>query len=136
MDHIFFNLFYLSEKRNTTGEERLYLAPGCSAYKLVTELCKELAADMKEVPTLVDGIKCGVMNSKENVGLGELVTSPLSSLTSIPDNHVVTVYFRNPTYHEDYIFMAHKLEGAIEPTRVLKGGDGDQNRSYRPVIGK
>lgn len=47
--------------------------------------------------------------------------------------------FRDPKYHEDYLFPAKRLKGALEPPRVLKSQDHDQmNRGgdrYRPQIG-
>lgn len=122
-------------KRNTTGEERLYLGTGCSVYGEICDKLKDNANKTTEFPILVDGIKGTALLSKENIPVGGIVHSPISGLKPIYDNRVINIYYRNPTYAIGYIFPARKLQGAVAPERVLKGKD-NRDPNYRPTIGK
>lgn len=57
-------------------------------------------------------------------------------LIDITDNNVLSVRWRDPKYADSFIFPAVKLPNAVEPPKVLKQGEDEGNRNYRPVIGK
>lgn len=122
-------------KRNTTGEERLYLGMGCSAYAEICEKYQDKTNKFQDFAILIDGIEGSALLSSENVCIGGTVHSPILGLPPIRDNKVVSVYYRNPKYDIGYIFPARKLVGAVAPERVLKAKD-NRNPNYRPTIGK
>lgn len=65
-----------------------------------------------------------------------ILSSPVSGLPDVMDNRVVTVRFRDLKYDLDFVFPARRLEGAVDPPRVLKPQDFDDSKgNYRPVIG-
>lgn len=125
---------FLIGRRNTTGEERLYIGPESSAYKLVSTYYKENMDCNTEIPILIDGMKGTILLTKENVEIDGTLDSPVMGLHPITENTVITIYYRNPAYDAEYIFPARKLEGAKMPERVLKGKDNN-NPNYRPTIG-
>uniref|UniRef100_A0A336MUE1 5'-3' exoribonuclease n=1 Tax=Culicoides sonorensis TaxID=179676 RepID=A0A336MUE1_CULSO len=122
------------KKRNTTGEERLYIGTECSSYKLISKYYEENMTYDKEISVTIDGMQGYILLTRESIGLEETVHSPVMGLHPIEDNRVITVYFRNPSYDKDFVFPARKLEGAQPPPRVLKAKDNN-DPNYRPQIG-
>lgn len=62
--------------------------------------------------------------------------SPVIGLQPVLGNHVVCVRFVDPSYDKE--FPARRLEGAVQPPRVLKPGNlgHEENRNWRPQIGE
>lgn len=63
--------------------------------------------------------------------------SPVHGLSTLSENSVYCVRFKDPEYSEDFVFPAKKLKDAKAPLRVLKPEDLDPeaSRKWRPVIG-
>lgn len=130
-----FFIYFFLEKRNTTGEERLYIGTSCSQYKLISKYYEEKMEFNKEVPITIDSMQGSILLTSESVEIGDTVHSPVMGLHPIDDNRVLTIYFRNPVYDDDFIFPARQLENAVMPKRVLKAHDNN-DPNYKPQIGK
>lgn len=89
----------------------------------------------KEVPVTIDGMQGFILMTSESVEITGTVHSPVMGLHPIDDNRVLTVFYRNPSYDEDFVFPARKLEGAKMPQRVLKAHDNN-DPNYKPQIGE
>lgn len=88
----------------------------------------------KEIPMTGFGMQGFVLLTMESVEINGIVHSPVMGLHPIDDNRVLTVYYRNPSYDDDFVFPARKLEGAVMPLRVLKAQDNN-DPNYKPQIG-
>lgn len=90
-----------------------------------------------EVHISIDGMQGTVLLADECVDFGGYLDSPVTGLDGITDNRVSCVRFRDPAYTAGFIFPATKLKGAVDPMRVLKPGDLDEeaSRKWRPIIG-
>lgn len=132
------------KQRNILGCDRLYVEAGNSAYTYLLELYKSggdnlrtLIVEKKRYPFQYDGVRGDVMLSGDNVSIGGQLNSPVVGLPPLLGNQVVCVGFEDPQYDEDFIFPATRLQGALEPPRVLKPGDlsYQENRNWKPQIG-
>lgn len=115
----------ISVKRNSRGDDRLYVAPGNTGYKFVRGLyINEVDKDV-ESSMLIDGVQGTVLLTDECVEEGGILTSPVMGLHSVSENSVYTVRYRDPVYPSDFIFPAKKLNNAIDPPTVLKAGNSN-----------
>lgn len=89
----------------------------------------------KEVSVTIDGMQGFILLTSESVEMNGTVHSPVMGLHPIDENRVLTVYYRNPSYDDDFIFPARQLEGAKMPLRVLKAHDNN-DPNYKPQIGE
>lgn len=124
------------EIRNTTGEDRLFVNSNSHAFKSITDIYISKSLDETVgVDVTVENVQCMIMKCNENIKIDDNVPSPLRTHNDIPNNKVTTVYFKNPNYKDDHIFLARRLRGAESPTRVLKA-QNNYDKYYKPVIGK
>lgn len=119
------------------GDDRLYVGRGCSGYKTLKTFYESLPDDdNSEMPISIDGMQGLILPTDENVAEGGIFNTQVVGLHDVTDNAVVTVKFRDPKYGQGYIFPARKLPKAITPPKVLKQGEDEGNKNYRPNIGK
>ncbi|KAF2353554.1 putative 5-3 exonuclease [Trinorchestia longiramus] len=113
-------------RRNVRGSNRFYVASKHKAYKQLRDMYR-MGMDMHtEVPiagTEFDRITGKIMLSKDVVGHGETLDSPVDGQPDLSNNHVVCVRFSDPTFADDFVFEAKPLSGVKPPPRVLKPGD-------------
>lgn len=114
--------------RNENGLARLYLSPGSEAYKMIKGMYVDPVDYKREVPVLVDGMRCLIIPSKENIPQDGALTSPIPGLHAVSENRILTMKFLDPVYADDFIYPARKLEGARDQPKVLGANEG-------PVIG-
>jgi 5'-3' exoribonuclease 2 len=119
----------LTEKRNTNGDDWLFLGRKCDGFNLLKKLYE--ASDLeydKEMPIEIKNLSGFMMLTDRNIPLGGSLASPVRGLEELTDNSVCTVQFRNPKFAESFIFPARKLPKAKPALRVLGADEG-------PVIG-
>lgn len=131
-------------KRNIRGHDRLYVSTGNKSYEYLLGLYKAAGKDLRHLidkeqryPYRCEGVRGDVMLSADCVCIGGQLASPVIGLPPVLGNQAVCVRFQDPQFPEDFIFPARRLQGAIEPGRVLKPGDlsHQENRNWRPQIG-
>ncbi|XP_063367692.1 5'-3' exoribonuclease 2 homolog [Cydia amplana] len=131
-------------KRNIRGHDRFYVSTGNKSYEYLLGLYKAAGKDLRHLidkeqryPYRCEGVRGDVMLSADCVCIGGQLASPVIGLPPVLGNHAVCVRFQDPQFPEDFIFPARRLQGAIEPGRVLKPGDlsHQENRNWRPQIG-
>lgn len=118
-------LGFFSVKRNTRGDDRLYVAPGNTGYKFIRGLYINEVDKDEESSMLIDGVQGTVLLTDESVEEGGILASPVMGLHSVAENSVYTVRYRDPVYPSDFIFPAKKLKNAIDPPTVLKAQSGN-----------
>ncbi|XP_028653355.1 5'-3' exoribonuclease 2 isoform X1 [Erpetoichthys calabaricus] len=125
-------------KRNSLGSDVLFLGKHHPLFDFVCELYKENMMEFVDIPPeLCHGIK-GTVSLDENPILpGKLVESPVPMLKDIAMNNAVGIEFKDPQYHEGFVFKAVVLPGAKVPPKVLKPGDWDNSnqRPWKPQLG-
>ncbi|CAH0594498.1 unnamed protein product [Chrysodeixis includens] len=131
------------KQRNIRGWDRLYVGPGNKSYEYLCGLYEEagnklaaLIAEAHKYRYNSDGVTGEVMLSKDCVVVGGQLPSPVIGLQPVLGNQVVCVRFSDPAYDKE--FPARRLEGALQPPRVLRPGQGPEdtgNRNWRPQIG-
>lgn len=126
------------------GSDRLYIGPGNAGYETLKAIYAKKAANAKSSLSIeIDRTFGTVTICEEHVDIGDgILDSPVLGLPRITENVVVTVNYKDPKYDVNFIFPAVKLEGVVDPPRVLKaGGSGNQGEynqqgsPYRPYIG-
>lgn len=126
------------------GSDRLYIGPGNAGYETLKAIYAKKAANAKSSLSIeIDRTFGTVTICEEHVDIGDgILDSPVLGLPRITENVVVTVNYKDPKYDVNFIFPAVKLEGVVDPPRVLKaGGSGHQGEynqqgsPYRPYIG-
>jgi len=124
-------------RRNVKGMDRLYIQEDNAKYGLLKELSLDKTNSQNLTSVLIDGMEGKVMLADDCVTIGGSLPSPVMGLNVIRSNQVICVKFEDPNYGDDYIFKANKLEGVVEPPRVLKPKhlEEEQFRSWRPMIG-
>ncbi|XP_063387514.1 5'-3' exoribonuclease 2 homolog [Cydia fagiglandana] len=131
-------------KRNIRGHDRFYVSTGNKSYEYLLGLYKAAGKDLRHLidkeqryPYRCEGVRGDVMLSADCVCIGGQLASPVIGLPPVLGNQAVCVRFQDPQFPEDFIFPARRLQGAIEPGRVLKPGDlsHQENRNWRPQIG-
>ncbi|XP_017784066.1 PREDICTED: 5'-3' exoribonuclease 2 homolog [Nicrophorus vespilloides] len=124
-------------KRNQLGSDRLYVGPHNSGFdKLQSIYVQNLDADT-EVHVVIDGMAGLIKKSNNHVEEGSVCYATVQGLDDVSDNAVYCVNFSDPKYSVEFIFPAVRLPGALEPPKVLKPGDlnEEENRNWRPRIG-
>ncbi|PZC76814.1 hypothetical protein B5X24_HaOG204131 [Helicoverpa armigera] len=130
------------KQRNIRGHDRLYVGTANKSYDYLLGLYSEAGSKLRSLiekqqkyPYISDGVTGEVMLSKDCVVIGGQLPSPVIGLQPVLGNHVVCVRFLDPSYDKE--FPARRLEGAVQPPRVLKPGHlgHEENRNYRPQIG-
>ncbi|CAL4130433.1 unnamed protein product, partial [Meganyctiphanes norvegica] len=130
-------------RRNVRGDDRLFISCKHDSYKQLLDLYRMGMDKNTEIPisaTEFEGMAGTVLLSDETLEPNGVLHSPVDGLQPICNNQVVTVRFRDPKYAEDFWFYAKVLEGATQPPKVLKPGEGPvmghgRGDGYRPVIG-
>lgn len=117
-------------KRNKCGHDRLYLGMEADCFRFINEL-DPLIYQKKKAPLVADGAYGFVYIVHEEFYQGEHIPSPVRGLNDVMRNSVICVAFCDPQYPEDYIFKSTRLQGVIEPTRVLKSKDLGQQNNWR-----
>ncbi|XP_075982512.1 5'-3' exoribonuclease 2 Rat1 isoform X2 [Anticarsia gemmatalis] len=130
------------KQRNIRGHDRLYVGTANKSYQHVLGLyssagseLRALVHDKHKYPYRSEGLTGEVLLSADNVLIGGQLASPVIGLQPVLGNHVVCVRFLDPSYDKE--FPARRLEGAVQPPRVLKPGNlsHEENRNWRPHIG-
>ncbi|XP_047994525.1 5'-3' exoribonuclease 2 homolog [Leguminivora glycinivorella] len=131
-------------KRNIRGHDRFYVSTGNKSYEYLLGLFKAAGKDLRHLidkeqryPYRCEGVRGDVMLSADCVCIGGQLASPVIGLPPVLGNQAVCVRFQDPQFPDDFIFPARRLQGAVEPGRVLKPGDlsHQENRNWRPQIG-
>ncbi|XP_059473888.1 5'-3' exoribonuclease 2 homolog isoform X2 [Neocloeon triangulifer] len=123
------------KRRNVRGDDRLYVSNHHSESNFLNILY-ESGNFEQEFERVIEGVRGNLLLAQDRVSYGGTLRSPLRSLGPISGNRVVCVRFRDPKYDDNFIFPAKRLPDAIEPPRVLKPGDYDNNRGqWRPQLG-
>lgn len=125
------------KKRNSLGDDRLYVSKGHHGHILLNSLyLNDVSVDM-ETHISLDGMAGTVLLSDICIEEGGLLNSPVRGLDEVSSNLVCTVKYRYPQYPKGFIFPAKKLDGAIDPPTVLKPSDlnPQQNRQWRAQTG-
>lgn len=123
-------------KRNIRGDDRLYLSNLHDQFKFLNGLYENGIDPNIETDVLIDGMKGRVLLAENRVREGASLESPIMGLPVLRQNTVVTVRYRDPVYAKGFIFPAIRLDGAIEPPRVLKPGqEGSDVANWKQHIG-
>ncbi|XP_026478620.1 5'-3' exoribonuclease 2 homolog [Ctenocephalides felis] len=124
-------------KRNVRGDDRLYINKDNSDYGFIRGLYHNKLDSDSEYNIVMQGMSGKVLLAEDCVSEGGILPSPVQGLKPLTDNTLYVVRYRDPTYEEGYIFPARRLEGAIDPPRVLKPSDlsAAESRNWRPQIG-
>ncbi|XP_011881333.1 PREDICTED: 5'-3' exoribonuclease 2 homolog [Vollenhovia emeryi] len=127
------------KKRNVRGDDRLYVGMENKGYDFVKGLYANRIGFDKEVEISVDGMRGTVCLSEDCVSDGGTLPSPVRGLP-VRNNKVYCIKFKDPKYGSNHIFLARKLKGAQEPSRVLKPQDFDamnhkNGGQWKPQIG-
>ncbi|XP_049959771.1 5'-3' exoribonuclease 2 homolog [Schistocerca serialis cubense] len=124
-------------KRNVRGDDRLYVTKQNSGFNFIRGLYQEQVDPNVEVSISIDGMRGTVLLTSDCVPQGGSLNSPVVGLSTINNNEVYCVKFRDPKYADTFIFPAKRLKGAREPPRVLKPQDlnAHDSRNWRPQIG-
>ncbi|XP_014274467.1 5'-3' exoribonuclease 2 homolog [Halyomorpha halys] len=118
-------------KRNKRGHDRLYIGMEADCFRFINEL-DPLIYQKKKSPLISDGAYGHVYIVHEEFYQGESIPSPVRGLNAITRNSAICVAFCDPEYSEDFKFRAIRLQGVIEPPRVLKSKDlGGQKSHWR-----
>ena len=126
--------------RNIRGDNRLFVRQGHTGFAFVQSMYNDNVdheTGLTAPAPLFDGLSGELLWSQDNVSLTESVQSPVKNLAPVHNNRVLCVRFRDPVFSPGHIFPAKRLEGAVEPPRVLRhdqGGSGG-NSSWRPRDG-
>uniref|UniRef100_A0A8D8TWE9 5'-3' exoribonuclease n=1 Tax=Cacopsylla melanoneura TaxID=428564 RepID=A0A8D8TWE9_9HEMI len=122
--------------RNVRGDDRIYIGSDNEMYSLLKGLYTGKKKDV-ETEVMNQGMRGRVLLSQDNVNQGGSLVSPVRGLEVVRSNTVYCMKFRDPNYGENFKYPAIRLEGAIEPARVLKPGDlpVSQNQGWRPQTG-
>ncbi|KAJ8723637.1 hypothetical protein PYW07_007617 [Mythimna separata] len=128
--------------RNIRGHDRLYVGTGNKSYEYLLGLYSDAGPRLRQLiekqqtyPYRSDGVTGDVLLSRDCVVIGGQLPSPVIGLQPVLGNHVVCVRFVDPAYDKE--FPARRLDGAVQPERVLKPGNlsHEENRNWRPHIG-
>ncbi|XP_072744111.1 5'-3' exoribonuclease 2 homolog isoform X1 [Anoplolepis gracilipes] len=127
------------KKRNIRGNDRLYIGMENSNYNFIKGLYTNHVGFDKEIEISINGMRGTVLLSEDCVTDGGTLPSPVRGLP-VRNNKVYCVKFNDPQYSSNHIFLARKLKGAKEPSRVLKPQDFEaMNRNngnqWKPQIG-
>ncbi|XP_027849369.2 5'-3' exoribonuclease 2 homolog [Aphis gossypii] len=124
-------------RRNVKGMDRLYIQQDNSKYGLLKDLYLDKTNYENSTSVLIDGMEGKVMLADDCVKIGGSLPSPVMGLNVVRSNQVICVKFEDPNYGDDFIFEAIRLQGVVEPPRVLKPKhlSDEQSRSWRPMIG-
>jgi 5'-3' exoribonuclease 2 len=123
------------QKRNTRGDDRLYVGNGNSNYNILKQFVETEQDVACEYPVSIDGMQGLILITEENIPIGGTFESVIPALHDCDDNKVITVRFKDPKYAKGFTFPARVLPNATEPPKVLKQGVDEGNPHYRPVIG-
>ncbi|CAH1393640.1 unnamed protein product [Nezara viridula] len=116
-------------KRNKLGHDRLYVGMDADCFQFINELDPQIY-QKKKAPLVSDGAYGCIYIVHEEFYQGESIPSPVRGLNAIKRNSAICVAFCDPQYSEDYKFKSTRLEGVIEPPRVLKSKElGNQQLS-------
>ena len=112
--------------RNIRGDDRLFVREGYKGFEFLKgvytgEVDQDTGLAMPAA--MFDGVSGTVLWSRNNVGTGESVASPVRGLEPVTNNRVLCVRYRDPAFPKTYIFPAARLEGAVSPPNVLRPGD-------------
>lgn len=126
------------KKRNTRGDDRMYVSSSNVGFAALTALYKQAAGaeDAATTEVCIEGVRGLVLPAgTENVPQGGRLVTPIGGqgLADVLNNRVVTVRYRDPVYAEGFIFEAKRLPNAIEPPTVLAPERRDDN--YRAQVG-
>ncbi|XP_014250071.2 5'-3' exoribonuclease 2 homolog [Cimex lectularius] len=117
-------------ERNMRGNDRLYINIGADCFDFV-----KLLNPKNNVDNAVDlnavGIQGKIFVNSREYFQGKTVWSPVPGLEHVKNNSVLCVAFVDPKYPTKHKFMANRLDGAVDPPRTLKSGQGNN----RPMIG-
>ncbi|XP_068081097.1 5'-3' exoribonuclease 2 homolog [Anabrus simplex] len=125
------------KRRNVRGDDRLYVAPKNSGFVFVKGLYENKIFKEEEVDIGIDGMRGKVLLAEDCVSAGGSLRSPVAGLPFIEENTVICIRFRDPKYPDSFVFPAKRLNGAINPPRVLKPGNlsAAESNAWRPQIG-
>lgn len=142
LEPFYLELTEAEKKRNIRGHDRLYVGTCNKSYEYLLGLYTEaghtvrtLIEKQQKYPYRSEGVTGEIMLSADNVIIGGQLPSPVIGLKPVIGNHVVCVRFLDPSYDKE--FPARRLEGAVQPPRILKPGNlsHEENRNWRPQIG-
>ncbi|XP_014274858.1 5'-3' exoribonuclease 2 homolog [Halyomorpha halys] len=115
-------------KRNKNGHDRLYIGIEADCFRFINELDPSIY-QKKKAPLISDGAYGYVYIVQEEFNQGESIPSPIRGLNTVMRNSTICVAFCDPKYSEDYKFRAIRLQGVIEPPRVLNFKDLGSKRT-------
>uniref|UniRef100_A0A2R5LC27 5'-3' exoribonuclease n=1 Tax=Ornithodoros turicata TaxID=34597 RepID=A0A2R5LC27_9ACAR len=128
------------KKRNTRGDDMLYVRKGHKGYSYLLglyEACKNHKSEFDLEPKYFRGAAGKILLSDIVVAPGDDVVSVIPTLRNIPGNAVVCVRYRDPKYVDDFVFPSKRLPGAKDPMPTLKPEDlsNEASRNWRPQLG-
>lgn len=140
LETVYPDLTAQEKKRNTRGNDRLFIGSHHPAYEFLEGLYE---GGMTTNPVLIDpksaeGMAGKVWCDEYNVGKGGTVPAPVPGVSDLHDNQCLTVCFQDLQYDPDHLFKAVVLPGAVMPPPTLKPEDwNSQNpgQRYRPQLG-
>ncbi|VVC35428.1 Hypothetical protein CINCED_3A013490 [Cinara cedri] len=134
----YYDLLTSEEKRrNVKGMDRLYVQSDNSKYGLLKDLYLNKSNYENLTSVLMDGMEGKVLLADDCVTVGGSLPSPVMGLNVVRSNQVICVKFEDPKYGDNHIYESVRLNGVIEPPRVLRPDNmsAEQSNSWRPMIG-
>lgn len=125
--------------RNIRGNDRLFVSSKHPMQSFLDSLYEGSQTDRKvQINTeLSQGMGGAIWCDEIAVLPGHTVFSPLPQLKDLNNNQAISVYFKDPTFSEDFLFPAKILPNAKFPPPTVKPDsyrDYGNNR-YRPQLG-
>ncbi|BFZ12305.1 hypothetical protein BsWGS_15345 [Bradybaena similaris] len=127
-------------KRNTRGNDRLFIGVHHSAYPFLEGLY-EGRRTLEPIPIdtkLSQGMAGHVWCDEYCIPQNGVVPTPLPDVPDIHNNKCITVCFRDLHFEPDFLFKAKVLPGAVMPPPTLKPDDWNSrnpNQRFRPQLG-
>ncbi|XP_017151796.1 5'-3' exoribonuclease 2 homolog [Drosophila miranda] len=118
-------------KRNKQGHNFLYISNSSPHYKKVKKITESTDSEDQCNAISFNGMRGTILRSDIDTAINGCLPSPIAGLPDITGNTIVTTFFIDPEYDDDYIFEAKRLPDAVDPPQVLPS----EGRKTGPVIG-
>lgn len=120
-------------RRNTKGDDRLFMRKSHRAGDILNKICCEGSLNGEEEikidAKIFDGMAGSILPSKDCLQQGETFLSPVKGPKDVLNNQVFCLSYRNLQFDCDYIFFAGRLDGAKDPPTVLSARELSQTHS-------